>query len=120
MKKRYATRAAACLSVLHCDAVVCCDTKALLTLSLWLREPEGASVVQEDGAAEEEDVDDEFDMEDDDYYQGENYGVPTIHVLCMLNGPPCSRSCFLLQQLASPRTCQVWLNRNAMSPVFVQ
>lgn len=32
--------------------------------------------MQEDGAAEEEDVDDEFDMEDDDYYQGENFGVP--------------------------------------------
>lgn len=33
-------------------------------------------MVQEEGAAEEEDVDDEFDMEDDDYYQGENYGAP--------------------------------------------
>lgn len=37
-----------------------------------------ATVVQEEGAAEEEDADDEFDMEDDDYYQGENYGAPTV------------------------------------------
>ena len=33
-----------------------------------------AGVLQEE-AAEEEDVDDEFDMDDDDYYQGENYGA---------------------------------------------
>jgi hypothetical protein len=40
-----------------------------------VEQPHKRSVVQEEGAAVEEDVDDEFDMEDDDYYQGENYGA---------------------------------------------
>ena len=37
--------------------------------------------MQEEGAAEEEDVDDEYDMEDDDYYQGENYGACALRCL---------------------------------------